>query len=409
MREPNTETVNNISSTKIIAGRKMASGLSAKAKEPTDLEPQYVSDKKYRVEVESDFRCQETGIKFEVTSPTIIEYSLEYGRDYMTLIQENKYELLGPIFNVQVKSGRVSAVYLPHYVCLEGFRGDKSMIKFGHFKDGKVTLKTPSRLEPSYVVLENPTFSCVAAVGGHSVWRRRPYPFNGQVLVYFRVVCAEDDDFMEYRIHLYLIPTDRPHLGKLNEMKRVDGFKRIDKPALTSNVYTNINYIINGKPRPDIYPQTLQFTVHKEIENCPYTEINISKDKEQISLYVETEREESSPSEPVWRGRLTRADIKELSAQAARTGVSPKQFVDEHRSDLIQKVINIMPVLDDLKKKGLLTQENYNNVTSKSTSQDKMRELLMYVQQWSPEDKNTFYEVVKKHNKPIIKEIEKEN
>ncbi|XP_069838433.1 NACHT, LRR and PYD domains-containing protein 1a allele 5-like isoform X2 [Dendropsophus ebraccatus] len=362
---------------------------------------------KIRFDVETIFHCQETGIKFVGPSTTTIECSLEYGDDYMKLIQKNGYKLLGPTLNVRVLSGRVSAIYPPHYARLQGYRGEKMMIKSGH-KDGKVTLKFPSRIEASRVVLGNPTFSCVAAVGTNvtSVSRRKkPCPSHGKVLIYFRLVCEEDKEVMEYRIHLYLIPSGRPYVQKLTELKRLDGFKRIDKPHRTSTVYTETNYIISAEPDPKIQPRTLPFIDHKEIESYPFTEINVSKTAEKISLRVEEEK--SSESETVWSGELTRADIKELSRQAARRGVPPEHFIDQHRCDLVQKVKNIQPVLDNLQKQKLLTEEECSTVRSQSTPQDKMRTLLMYVIHWGNEDKDTFYRVIKSHNRSCIKKIGK--
>ncbi|XP_040297041.1 NACHT, LRR and PYD domains-containing protein 1b allele 3-like isoform X3 [Bufo bufo] len=392
MKETYRDKVTKISSTTNITEHKMASGPSEKVKDSSALATQ-ISSNKYRVEVESMFHCQETGIKFKVETKTIIEYSLEYGNDYINLIQENGCELLGPIFNVDIKSVRVSAVYLPHYVCLEGFK-DTSMIKFGHFKDGKVTLQIPTKIEPSYVVQNDPKFSCVAAVGEHStsIWRRKKtFPFNGQVLLYSRVV--GDDEYMEYRIHLYLVPTDRPHLKKLNEQMRHDGYKRINKPSLIRKVYTNKDYSITGKPNPKICPKTLQFTVHTEIEHCEFTEMNFAKSTEEILLHVKAE---SSSPETVWSGELTRGD-------------PPKNFVEIYRSQLVQKVKNIMPVLDDLRTQELLSGEDYDTVTRQSTKQDMMRNLLDFAQSWGSEDMDTFYDVLKSHNKQTIKYIEEEN
>ncbi|XP_069591133.1 NACHT, LRR and PYD domains-containing protein 1a-like [Ranitomeya imitator] len=170
MKEPCRETTVGTSSTKLIAGQKMAAGPPVKVTELTGLEAQVIGHNRYRIElnvdtgVKSIFYCQETGVKFEVENEAILEYSLESGDEFFRLIQGHGYELLGPIFNVQVISGEVSAVYLPHYACLDGFR-DKSMIKIGHLKDGKVSLRIPSSVGPSYVVLEHPTFSCVAPIG----------------------------------------------------------------------------------------------------------------------------------------------------------------------------------------------------------------------------------------------------
>ncbi|XP_056392800.1 NACHT, LRR and PYD domains-containing protein 1b allele 3-like isoform X2 [Hyla sarda] len=414
MKETNRGTVSKILSIKIIAGHKMATGPSVKAKEQPDLEPTFISDKEYRIENELMFHCKETGIKFEMQPETIIKYSLEYGEEYMKLIEENGYELLGPIFNVEVISGRVSEVYLPHYVRLEGFSGEKSM-KFGHIKDGKVNLKTPTRIEDSYVVLENPSFSRVAAVGKSiaSFFKREKYPFNGQFLMYARVLCPEEEEFTEYRIHLYLIPTDRPNVQALDDMKESKGFQKIEKPWHTDDsVSPHIKYIISGEPDADIRPKTLQFLIHERIEKIPYSEINVLKTeilKNRNSVLLRVKAERSSRSELVWEGELRR-DIEELTRQGIKKGDRGKNFIHKHRSVLIQEVKNIMPVLDDLRKKELLTKEQSNKIIiSHSTPQDQMRSLLSYVESWGSEDQITFYEALKSHNKPTIKKIEKGN
>ncbi|XP_073504912.1 NACHT, LRR and PYD domains-containing protein 1b allele 3-like isoform X2 [Phyllobates terribilis] len=417
MKEPYRETIVSTSSTKFIAGQKMAARPPVKVTELSGLAPQIISHNRYRIElnvhagVKSIFYCPETGIKIEVENKTILEYSLEYrdehGNDYSSLIQEHGCELLGPIFNVQVISGEVSAVYLPHYVCLDGFR-DKSVIKFGHLKDGKVFLQIPSRVDPSYVVLDQPTFSCVAPIGEYvtSIWRRKkPYPFNGKVVLYARVLCADNEKLKEFRIHLYLIPTDRHRLEKLDDWKELQGFKNINKPGAINNVFTKTNYIINGKPTSNIWPETLQFTTHKEIEEYAFSEINISHSAEEISLKVKTEK--SPDSEPLWKGLLTR-DIEELSGQAAQRADPPDHVIDRHRVALIQKIRHIEPVLDDLKRQNLLSEEACGKVTSKGTSQDKMREIFRSVDSWGWKDKDKFYQVLKMHDKPIIKEIGRE-
>ncbi|XP_066433676.1 NACHT, LRR and PYD domains-containing protein 1a-like [Eleutherodactylus coqui] len=416
MNKAYRETAVNISFSKIIAKHIMASSLSAKATKPSGLVSQVIRDNKYRIEVNSTFHCLKTGIKFEVESKAIIEYSVQYDNDYMNLIQKNGYELLGPMFNVQVVSGAVSVVHLPHYVCLDGFR-DQSMIKFGHFKDGNVILEIPTRIEPSYIVLENPTFSCVAAIGEQytSIWRRKKsYPINGKVLIYFRVVCPGQDDIMEYRIHLYLLPAGIPCLEDLDDLKRINKFKRVDKPShTTSSVYTKTKYMIGltKELNPRICPEKLQFMVHKEIKEHPFTEINISKNailKSTNSISLQVLAEKSSESEPVWEGQLSRADIEELS-EAVPRGTPSGHFVDKYCVPLIQSVTYIKPVLDDLKKQELLKEEHCNNITSQQTPQDQMRELLSFVRSWGHEDKNTFYRIVKHHNGPIIKEMERKN
>ncbi|KAM4601471.1 apoptosis-associated speck-like protein containing a CARD [Polymixia lowei] len=52
-----------------------------------------------------------------------------------------------------------------------------------------------------------------------------------------------------------------------------------------------------------------------------------------------------------------------------------KHFVDKHRSELIQRVSLIDPILDKLLDRNVIDQEAYNVIKCKPTTQDKMRTL----------------------------------
>ncbi|KAG9462227.1 hypothetical protein GDO78_014639 [Eleutherodactylus coqui] len=84
-------------------------------------------------------------------------------------------------------------------------------------------------------------------------------------------------------------------------------------------------------------------------------------------------------------------------------------FVDEHRTELIQRVTLVDPILDDLFQMQLLTQEAYDTVRSINTNQEKMRELYVHVNSWGNEDKDKFLQSLIKHNSPLIRDLEEGN
>ncbi|XP_075034993.1 apoptosis-associated speck-like protein containing a CARD [Mixophyes fleayi] len=86
-----------------------------------------------------------------------------------------------------------------------------------------------------------------------------------------------------------------------------------------------------------------------------------------------------------------------------------EHFVIEHREDLISRMSLVSPILDDLLGKNLLTDEQYDIVRSKPTSQEKMRELYSYVRSWGDKDKDKLYEALEKHNSPLIQDLKKKN
>lgn len=93
--------------------------------------------------------------------------------------------------------------------------GDLSWIKCAHFKNGNLSVETPTQVLPFHVVLENPSFSSL----GVFFWNLLPkavakyIPIHGKVLLYFKKAGRQ---CVEYKIHLYLLPAFAP-IDKVSE------------------------------------------------------------------------------------------------------------------------------------------------------------------------------------------------
>ncbi|XP_044160547.1 apoptosis-associated speck-like protein containing a CARD [Bufo gargarizans] len=83
-----------------------------------------------------------------------------------------------------------------------------------------------------------------------------------------------------------------------------------------------------------------------------------------------------------------------------------EHFVDRHRAELIRRVKQVDPILDDLYQHKLLTTEAYDTVRSKATSQRQMRELFRHVESWGNKDKDQFLKSLRKNNQPLIRDLE---
>ncbi|XP_069840697.1 apoptosis-associated speck-like protein containing a CARD [Dendropsophus ebraccatus] len=89
-----------------------------------------------------------------------------------------------------------------------------------------------------------------------------------------------------------------------------------------------------------------------------------------------------------------------------RTPEDEEHFVVRHYVELIQRVTLVAPILDDLFQWKLLTPEGYNRVRSMATSQEKMRVLMGYVVSWGDVDKDRLLQSLRKHNAPLIRDLE---
>ncbi|XP_077306234.1 uncharacterized protein LOC143925642 [Lithobates pipiens] len=82
------------------------------------------------------------------------------------------------------------------------------------------------------------------------------------------------------------------------------------------------------------------------------------------------------------------------------------RLVKQHALDLIREVIVVDPILNDLLIQKMLTEKQYNNLCSNTTSPKKMRELYKFVTTWQDDSKIKFYKSLMKFNEQLIKYLE---
>uniref|UniRef100_A0A7N8X454 PYD and CARD domain containing n=1 Tax=Mastacembelus armatus TaxID=205130 RepID=A0A7N8X454_9TELE len=84
---------------------------------------------------------------------------------------------------------------------------------------------------------------------------------------------------------------------------------------------------------------------------------------------------------------------------------SGKHFVDRHKVELIRRVSNIGPILDDLLDEDVIQQEVYEQIRALPTTQDKIRELYSGPLKASEACKDIFYESLQIHEKFLIDDL----
>ncbi|KAM3927271.1 uncharacterized protein RB166_010016 isoform 2-T4 [Leptodactylus fuscus] len=362
----------------------------------------------YRLSMTSPglFRCSDSGIQFQVTQPVTIEYEVDSWSNYTEILQNLRggYEIIGPLFNVKsrLEPNMVSTVYLPHCLCVGGFKGDKSLIRCFHHKDDNLVLETPSRLEGKYAVLENPTFSCIGVIlYPLSLLQEgimRLIPYHGMVLLFCNTIVKKDLRH-QYRLHLYLLP--RIHLVE-KEVERTEmkfSFQRIPKPPQTESVYYKKKYRINGPRTARVNPEILLFESHCPSEIYSFIEISIEGETStEVNVSILPENEDVT----VWKSVVSAGHRNPLAEEKVH-------FVDEHRAVLIRMIFDVDLVLDDLLDQRLLNNEQYDTVLSKNTNAEKMRMLYSYIRSWGYDDKDKVYQSLWKHNQPLMKKLDRED
>ncbi|XP_077303371.1 uncharacterized protein LOC143923523 isoform X2 [Lithobates pipiens] len=318
----------------------------------------------YKLELTSAglFRCSKTGIKFQVRHPVTMEYELDSWYKYMDFLRHRKVEVVGPLFNIKTpqEPDIVSAVYLPHYMCLKELSEGTSQIICAHFKDGNWSVEKPARILPFHVVLENPSFSPLG-----TLWHFLPnmvtkhIPIHGKVLLYFRVV---GKNHVHYQIHLYLVPIFTTMSKDLEKEKESSGFERIDKPSrTTSRIYTEKKFIVKGKNIHYVMPKELEMLSMSPLEN--FIEITINAPVEKIELcLVQKDSEEN-----VWGCLMCTGELEMLQSTIPNFKRTEEEMdmEDEQQTQPFKKEKVVSPQLT-LKEKVLKTlqeikQEQFEN------------------------------------------------
>ncbi|XP_074508918.1 apoptosis-associated speck-like protein containing a CARD isoform X2 [Sebastes fasciatus] len=95
-------------------------------------------------------------------------------------------------------------------------------------------------------------------------------------------------------------------------------------------------------------------------------------------------------------------------AAAVTTMAEGKHFVDKHRSQLIDRVSDVAPILDQLLDENVIRQGCYDEILAIPTTRDKMRKLYSGpLNAAGPAGKDVFYKILEKYEPYLIAELKK--
>ncbi|XP_073403260.1 uncharacterized protein [Dendrobates tinctorius] len=268
------------------------------------------------------YRCSESGIQFLVTQPVTLKYEVDSWHNYTEILQTlpGGYEIIGPLYNIKsaIKPNVVSAVYLPHCLCVGGIKGDRSLIKCFHYKDDEMILETPSRVEAMYVVLENPTFSRFGVI--LSSLKKKKIRCHGMVLLFCNTIVRDHRNHM-YRLHLYLLPRIRTVEKAVENVERESSFQRVPKHPQTKNIYCKKNYKVVGSQNAIVDPPTLTFD-SRPSNIYPYTEIKIRGEMYmEVNVSVLLEEDDDT----VWSSVVSAEEMLVLPSAISRLTIQSEE------------------------------------------------------------------------------------
>ncbi|XP_045425577.1 NACHT, LRR and PYD domains-containing protein 1 isoform X2 [Lemur catta] len=345
-----------------------------------------------------------TGLHFVVRGAVTIEIEFcSWDQFLRGTIPQHSWMVAGPLFDIKAEPGCVAAVYLPHFVDLQGDHVDISLFQVAHFKEEGMLLEKPARVEPHYTVLENPSFSPMGVLLRMVHAALRFIPITSTVLLYHHL------HHKEVTFHLYLIPSDCSIRKAIDDEEKKFQFVRIHKPPPLTSLYMGSRYTVSGSEKLEIIPEELELCYRSPGEPQLFSEIYIGH----LGLGISLQMRDKKDGTVVWKALVKPGDLRPAATLVPPTPIaSPSSmdtpallhFVDQYREQLVARVTSVDPVLDKLHGQ-VLSEEQYEQVRAEATRPGQMRKLFSFSQSWDQACKDRLYQALKETHPHLIVEL----
>uniref|UniRef100_A0A3P9BTG6 Pyrin domain-containing protein n=1 Tax=Maylandia zebra TaxID=106582 RepID=A0A3P9BTG6_9CICH len=143
------------------------------------------------------------------------------------------------------------------------------------------------------------------------------------------------------------------------------------------------------------------------VELQPISESKLEKAStcDLVDLVVQTYTEKSvEVTKKVFR-KINRNDLVQKLSDTASRKVLENVSLFHPKMELIQRVSNIEPILDELLKEKVIQQESYDRIRALQTSQEKMRELYSGPLKAGSASKDVFYQILQTHERLLLNDL----
>uniref|UniRef100_A0A8D2CUX3 NLR family pyrin domain containing 1 n=1 Tax=Sciurus vulgaris TaxID=55149 RepID=A0A8D2CUX3_SCIVU len=356
----------------------------------------------YRVHfpVAGPYYWPNTGLSFVVRRAVTIEIDFCAWDQFLgNTVPLHSWMVAGPLFDIKAERGAVAAVYLPHFVALQGGHVDISLFYVAHFKEEGMFLEKPARVEPHYAVLENPSFSPMGILLRMIPTALCFIPITSTTLLYHQLHPKEITSF-----HLYLIPSDCSIQKAIDDEEKKFHFVRIHKPPPVTPLYLGSRYTVSASRKLEIIPKELELCYRSPGKPQLFSEFYVGHLGSGIKLQIKDKKGGTI----VWKALLkpgkTRTTQNPRRRIAQRNASGSLHFVDQHREQLVARVTSVDPVLDKLHGQ-VLSEEQYETVRAENTKPGQMRKLFSFSRSWDWSCKDKLYRALKEIHPHLIVEL----
>uniref|UniRef100_A0A671XDX8 Si:ch73-252p3.1 n=1 Tax=Sparus aurata TaxID=8175 RepID=A0A671XDX8_SPAAU len=338
------------------------------------------------------FECSVSSLRWVCKKKVSFKYHFSSWDEHREKPSCVDYMPAGPLLDITVTSGKMEEVHLPHWIDHNSTVSD--MFAVLHVDTSGDFVKKVSQVTSSHVKSCQPTFS---PTGVMILKKFLKVKVHYEVLIYK----TTKKEFLT--LHVYLVPPDPFVKKEVEKNEKSYGSEIIPKPNPNESLQTQDHFLTADKDTVKITPKKLNLTYERRTLN--YFEVFLRSADGDFDLRLESEQKENSRRDTVWTCTLRKGDYK--SQRSDHEQASGQHFVERHRTDLINRVKDTGHILDDLKKRRLISDEMYDDLSEKSTH-NQMRKIINLMTNVGTTGKDALYEILQgmKNMRPLISELE---
>ncbi|XP_067436397.1 NLR family CARD domain-containing protein 3-like isoform X2 [Thunnus thynnus] len=328
------------------------------------------------------FECSVSALRWVCKEKVSFKYKFCSWEEHRERPSCMDYIPAGPLLDITVTAGMLEEVHLPHWICTDHNSTISNIFAVLHVDNCGDFVEKVSEVTSSHVKLLQPHFS----PRGVMIRKKLGFP----VKVFYDVLIYQTNK-ASLTLHVYLVPPDPVLQQAVEREEKSDASKRIRKPSPDKPLQMENHFLLTTDTDvAEICPNKLKLTCERRNPN--FFEVFIRNAERDFSLKLESEEKRSKEKDTVWTCIIRKG----------------QHFVDRHRTALINRVKDTEAILDELKDRGLISNENYDTVRALTTTQNQMREIFRFLNSAGRRGKDAFYEIMKgmKHLRPLISELE---
>ncbi|XP_060130409.1 uncharacterized protein LOC118093934 isoform X3 [Zootoca vivipara] len=244
---------------------------------------------------EGIYQCTITGLIFEVTKASVIEYSLLSWTKYAAYLKD-PWIVVGPIFDVKCKSPSVlTSIQFPHALCLNDHSSDMTFNVF-HFKSNGPEFERSADHSTTHVKWRVSSLSPVGPV----IEKYDPVCYHGVVILY-KVV----NDHPSLKFHVYVAGNNSSFIKDVSKtiQRSSNRFIKIEKPPCHKLLQVGKKYKLISDPEADINPEEMEFVDDSTLAQKHFFEVYLEHPTELVLSLMDVESEET-----VWKAKLRECD-----------------------------------------------------------------------------------------------------